>query len=95
MKFPDVIKVYCPFCKNSVQHKVKTYKKGRTRSVAEGQRRHIRKGKGYTSKIAGKVKVYKQAKHPTVMLNCLTCKKKHPKTIGGRTRKVLELVTKS
>ncbi|MBN3037033.1 MAG: 50S ribosomal protein L44e [Candidatus Diapherotrites archaeon] len=91
MKMPEEIMVYCPFCKKRSKHKVKVYKKGKTRSVARGQKRHEEKGRGYTSKIAGKVTVYKQAKNPTVMLTCSVCKKKHPKTIGTRTKKVLEL----
>lgn len=91
MKMPEKIKVYCPHCKKQTIHKVKTYKKGKTRKDAVGQARHVEKGKGYTSKIAGKVTVYKQAKNPTVMLTCTVCNKKHPKTIGTRTKKVLEL----
>ena len=67
------------------------YKKGKVRTLAEGQRKHLAKGKGYTSKIAGKVTVYKQAKHQTVVLTCTVCKKKHTKTIGSRTKKTLEL----
>lgn len=94
MKMPDKKKEYCPKCKAHTEHKVKMYKKGKTRSVARGQARHERKGKGYTSKIAGKVTVYKQAKHQTVMLECTKCKYKHPKTIGSRTKKVLELTKK-
>ena len=91
MKMPDKIMNYCPHCKKQTEHKVKLYKKGKTRATAVGQKRHVEKGKGYTSKIAGKVTVYKQAKNPTVILTCTVCKKKRPKTIGTRTKKVLEL----
>jgi large subunit ribosomal protein L44e len=94
MKMPDSMTTYCPFCKKHTVHKIKMYKKGSVRSLARGQRRHELKGKGYTSKIAGKVPVYKQAKHPTLVLTCTICKKKHPKTVGSRTRKALELTKK-
>lgn len=91
MKMPEKIKTYCPHCKAMTEHRVKLYKKGKTRADAEGQKRHVEKGKGYTSKIAGKVTVYKQAKNQTVIITCSNCKKKRPKTIGTRTKKVLEL----
>jgi len=90
MKMPEKIRTYCPYCKKQTEHKVKLYKKGKTRADARGQKRHVEKGKGYTSKIAGKVTVYKQAKDPTVILTCSECKKKRPKTIGTRTKKPLE-----
>ena len=91
MKMPEKIRTYCPHCKKNTEHKAKLYKKGKTRKDAVGQKRHVLKGKGYTSKIAGKVTVYKQAKNPTIIITCSVCKKKRPKTIGTRTKKVLEL----
>ena len=94
MKMPDKKNAYCPRCKTVTEHKLKLYKKGRTRTMAAGQRAHVKKGKGYTSKIAGKVIVYKQGKNQTIMLECLKCKRKRPQTIGSRTKKVLELVKK-
>jgi len=91
MKMPDKVMSFCPKCKTSTEHKVKLYKKGRTRADAAGQAAHVEKGKGYTSKIAGKVTVYKQGKNQTVILTCSKCKRKRPKTIGKRTKKTLEL----
>jgi large subunit ribosomal protein L44e len=91
MDIPAKMKTYCPFCKKTTVHKVKKPKRGRVRNTTEGQRKHVEKGKGYTSKIAGKVTVYKQAKRTTVMLVCEECGKKHPKTVGARTRKVAEI----
>ena len=90
MKMPDEINTYCPHCRKNTKHKAKMYKKGKVRNLSDGQRKHIQKGKGYTSKIAGKVTVYKQSKNQTIMLTCTACKKKHPKTIGSRTKKTLE-----
>lgn len=92
MKMPDRMKTFCPYCKKQTDHKVKIYKKGRTRPQAEGQKRHDLKTKGYTSKIAGKVTVYKQAKTPTFVLTCTQCGKKHSKSFKSRTKKPIELV---
>lgn len=94
MKIPDQIKTYCPKCKKSTPHKVKQYKKGRVRKEAKGQRRHDIKGKGYTSKIAGKVIVYKRSKRTTVMLACNECGYKIPRILGRRTKKALEIKKK-
>jgi len=91
MKIPDVIKTFCPKCKKQTEHKVKLYKKGRTRETALGQKRHEQKTYGYTSKIAGKVTVYKQGKTPTFMLTCTKCGKKHPKSFKSRTKKPIEI----
>ncbi|MCD4739837.1 50S ribosomal protein L44e [archaeon] len=94
MKMPDKIRTYCPHCRKHTEHKVKLYKKGRTRPTAQGQKRHDLKTHGYTSKIAGKVTVYKQAKTPTFVLTCSQCSKKHPKSFKSRTKKITELVKK-
>ncbi len=91
MEMPERIKVYCPYCKAVTEHKVKIYKPGKRRTMSRGQRHHEQKTKGYTSKIAGKVHVYKQAKRQTVVLECTVCHKKHYRTIGSRTKKQLQL----
>lgn len=91
MNMPDEINAYCPYCKANTKHKVKVYKKGKTRTLSRGQRHHEAKTEGYTSKIAGKVAVHKQAKRQTVILECTVCHKKHYKTVGTRTKKVLQL----
>ena len=91
MKMPEKIRTFCPHCKKQTQHKVKLYKKGRTRATAVGQKRHEEKTYGYTSKIAGKVTVYKQAKTPTFVLTCSECGKKQNKSFKSRTKKIVEL----
>ena len=92
MKMPETITAYCPHCKKRTQHKLKPYKKGATRKTAWGQAKHEEKGKGYKSKIAGKVTVYKQAKRQEMIMTCAECGKKRPKSFGGRTKKTLELI---
>ena len=92
MKLLTTKKTYCQYCKKQTEQKAKLYKRGRTRSDAVGQKAHVLKTKGYTSKIAGKVQVYKQSKNPTIILTCSVCKHKQPRTIGKRTKKPLELI---
>ena len=91
MKMPEKIRTFCPKCKKQTEQKAKLYKKGRTRADAAGQKAHVLKTKGYTSKIAGKVQVYKQSKNIAIILTCSVCKNKQPRTIGKRTKKPLEL----
>ena len=92
MKVPSTMNVFCPHCRKKTKHTVKLYKKGRTSNASEGQRKHLLKTKhGYKGKTAGKVTVYKQSKRQSVVLTCSECGKSHPKTLGSRTKKVLEV----
>ena len=91
MKIKKVIKTYCPFCRKHTPHKVKEAKKGKRRSMSKGQARHLRKTKGYTSKIAGKANVKKQSKKTKLMLTCEQCKKQHEKLFPKRTKKKIEI----
>lgn len=91
MKYPKSINTYCPTCKKHTEHKVKMASKGAARTLAIGTRKHNRKLQGRGGKRAGKVPVKKQGKRQTIMLACTVCKKKHPRTIGTRTRKKLEI----
>ena len=90
MKIPQKIKAYCPHCRKHTEHKVSEAKTGKRRSTTAGQIRHVRKTKGYTSKVAGKAKHVKQSKKQKMMLTCSVCKKKHEKIIP-RTRKKTEV----
>jgi len=90
MKLPQKIKGYCPHCRKHTEHKLSEAKSGRRRSTTAGQVRHIKKTKGYTSKIAGKAKHVKQSKKQKMMLKCKECGKKHEKIIP-KTRKKVEI----
>jgi large subunit ribosomal protein L44e len=94
MKITPKIRTHCPFCNKHTVHKVKEYKKGKTREMAKGQLRHKKKIKGYGSKIAGEKHVYKQAKRVKLILTCEECKKKHEMVRGGRTKKRIEIKEK-
>ncbi len=92
MIIPKELASYCPTCKKHTRHKVKVtttkIKPGRT--LAWGTRRHERKLRGYHGKVKGKAKVKKQGIRNKIMLECLTCKKKHERTISGRMKKKAE-----
>ena len=90
MKIPQKVKAYCPYCRKHTEHKVSEAKSGKRRSTTAGQVRHVRKTKGYTSKIAGKAKHVKQSKKQKMMLKCAECGKKHEKIIR-RTKKKAEV----
>lgn len=79
MKIPPTINVYCPYCRKHAVHKVSELKKRGTRAMAWGQLKHIRKTKGYTSKVAGKVRKVKQSMKRTFLLKCSACGKLHGK----------------
>lgn len=91
MKFPKEIRTYCPYCNTYTVHKVKLVSKGKPRTLAQGNRRHEAKLKGYGGKRAGKKTVKKQGKRQKVILTCNICKKKHEKIVGSRTKKKLEI----
>ncbi len=88
MKIPKQVRSYCPYCRKHIQHKVSEAKTGRRRSTTAGQVRHVRKTKGYTSKIAGKAKHVRQSKKQKLMLACSDCGKKHEKVISPTKKKV-------
>ncbi len=91
MKFPKEIRTYCPFCRKHTLHRVKLASKGRPRTLAEGNRKHEEKLKGHGGKRAGTKAVRKQGKRQVVLLQCEVCKKKHPRVVGTRTKKKLEI----
>jgi len=93
MKFPKEINTYCPFCRKHQKHKVKMASKGRSRTLARGNRKHARKLKGHGGKRAGEKTVKKQGKRQKVTLECHECKKKQERVVTGRMKKRLELKT--
>lgn len=89
MKVPGIIKAYCPKCKKHTAHKAKEYKAKKARgSMSWGQRKFLRKTKGYTSKVAGTTKKHSQSFAQMLILECPACKKKHPFSLGHSKAKV-------
>jgi len=91
MNFPKKSRTYCPTCKKHTVHNVKMVSRGRSRALAEGNRKHEAKLHGYIGKVAGEKPVKKQGKRQRVLLQCTVCKKSHVRTIGSRTKKKIEL----
>lgn len=92
MKYPKNIKTYCPKCRKHTEFTASIYKKGKDRSLAEGNRRYKRKQKGYGGQKKPKQKrTAKTSKKQTVMLKCRTCGYIIPRLVG-RLRK-LEIKT--
>ncbi|MGC9009480.1 MAG: 50S ribosomal protein L44e [Sulfolobales archaeon] len=74
MKVPKVIITYCPRCKTHTEHSVTIYRHGKRRTLAEGQRRYLRKQEGYGSKRKPEQKRFaKVTKKIVLKLKCQKC----------------------
>lgn len=91
MKFPKTMKTYCPNCKKHTEHTVEIGKKRPRRTMAQGQRRYLRKLKGYTSFPRSKPDHEKATKRLDLRFKCKVCGKKHERGQGWRAKK-FELV---
>ena len=91
MKFPKEVNAYCPSCRKHGKHKVKPASKGRARTMAAGNRAHERSLHGHGGKRDGEKTVKKQGKRQKIILECASCKKKHERVLGGRTKKKVEM----
>ena len=94
MNFPKAIKDYCKKCNKHSEHKVKLFKTGSPRSLAEGNRKNKEKKKGYKGKYQFPATIKKQNKKPTFMVECTVCQSKHYFVIPKKMKKV-ELVAKA
>jgi len=94
MNFPKAIKDYCKKCNTHTEHKVKLFKSGKARALAEGNRKNIEKKKGYKGKYQFPATIKKQTKKPTFLVECTVCNAKHYRVIPKRMKKV-ELVAKA
>lgn len=89
MKFPKKIRVYCPYCKKHTEHTVEIAKKRPRRKLAEGQRRFLRKMKGYGSFPKENPKGReKPVKKVDLRFKCSVCGKQHTRGKGWRTKKL-------
>lgn len=87
MKIPKKIRTYCPFCRKHTVHSLKEAKRGQRRTLSWGQQKHLKKIKGYTSKIGKTLKHVKQSKKTVMMLTCSECKKAHRKVLPHSKKK--------
>jgi len=94
MKFPKIVRIYCPYCRKHTEHDVELSKKRPRRKMAQGQRRFLRKMKGYGSFPKENPKGReKPTKKVDIRFKCKTCGKTHTKGRGFRVKK-FELVKK-
>ena len=94
MKFPKEMKIYCPNCRKHTLHTTELAKKKARRTMAQGQRRFLRKMLGYGSfpkENPGKRE--KPTRRVDLRFKCSVCGKKHMHGAGFRVKK-LELVKK-
>ena len=88
MKYPRNIKSFCQKCKTHTDFTVSLYKKGRDRSLAEGNRRYERKQEGYGGQRKPKQKrMAKTTKKQNLIIQCNSCGYKRQK-LGIRLRKL-------
>jgi len=74
MKIPKIIVTYCPKCNTHTEHTVMIYRHGKRRTLAEGQRRYLRKQQGYGSKRKPEQKRFaKVTKKVVLKLKCQKC----------------------
>ena len=88
MIIPKTMNTYCPKCRIHTEHDTSLYKRGRDRSLAEGNRRYVRKKKGYGGQPRSvQRKMSKTTKKQTLMLKCKVCNRFNQRK-GIRLRKV-------
>ncbi|MDI6806609.1 MAG: 50S ribosomal protein L44e [Candidatus Aenigmarchaeota archaeon] len=87
MKFAKKIRVYCPYCRSHQIHEVSIIKKKPKRALAIGQRRFLRKLRGYTSFPKPKPEHEKPTKRVDLRFKCKECGKSHVRGAGWRAKK--------
>ena len=92
MKYPKEKRMFCPNCGKHQLHSVEIAKKRQRRTMAQGQRRFLRKMLGYGSFPKENPKGReKSSKKIDLRLKCKVCGKMSTKGKGFRVKK-LELV---
>lgn len=88
MKYPKKIRIYCDYCRKHTEHSVEIAKHKTRRTMAVGQRRFLRKMKGYHSFPKENPKGReKPTKRVDLRFKCTVCGKKHTKGSGFRVKK--------
>lgn len=93
MKVPKEITTYCPKCDKHTLHTVKLYSKGPGFGIGMniGNRRRMRKLKGYHGKVKGQATKKKLSTRQKTLLKCKECGRVIEKVFGTRTKKRLEI----
>ena len=88
MNLPKTIKTYCVKCNKHTSHKLKLFKAGSARALAEGSRKNVAKKKGYKGKYQFPAIIKKQNKKGCFLAECSVCHKKHYFVIPKRMKKI-------
>jgi len=95
VNYPKARKTHCKQCNTHVVHKVSLYKKGKTRTLAQGERRYTIKKRGFGGRpkpvLRRKAKMTKKV---VLKMECSKCKQKQCKVfkrakqveIGGQKK---------
>jgi large subunit ribosomal protein L44e len=88
MKYPEKVRIFCKHCKTHNIHSVEQAKRKTRRKVAQGQRRFLRKMKGYHSFPKENPKGReKPTRRIDLRFKCEKCGKKNIKGSGFRVKK--------
>lgn len=88
MKFPKTMKTYCPHCKKHTLQEIEIAKRRTRRTLAQGQRRFLRKLKGYTSfPKENPGDRQKSTRMLDLRFKCTVCSKKIIRGSGWRAKK--------
>jgi large subunit ribosomal protein L44e len=88
MKYPKKLRIYCPKCNKHTEHSVEQSKHHTRRKVAKGQRRFLRKMKGYHSFPKENPKGReKPTRRTDLRFKCAVCGQKHIHGSGFRSKK--------
>lgn len=91
MEFPKEKKLFCKKCNKHTKHKLKEFKSGKGRTLAQGNVRHEKNtAHGYGGRYKYIATVKKQNKTPTFVAECTTCKAKVPYSLEKRMKKVVQ-----
>ncbi|OYT42804.1 MAG: 50S ribosomal protein L44e [Candidatus Aenigmarchaeota archaeon ex4484_224] len=89
MKFPKEVRIYCPYCKKHTIHEVIIVKKRPRSKLSQGQRRFLRKMKGYGSFPKENPKGReKPTKRYDIRFKCKECGKIHTHGKSFRIKKL-------
>lgn len=89
MKFPKKQRKYCPYCKKHTEHSVEEAKRKPRRTMARGQRRFLRKMRGYGSFPKENPKGReKSTRKLDFRYKCSVCGKMHSIGKGFRVKKI-------
>ncbi len=88
MEYPKTMRTYCPYCNKHTKHKVERAKRKPRRKMSQGQRRFLRKMKGYHSfpkeNPRGR---QKPTRRTDLRFVCEECDKKHSRGDGIRSKR--------